>query len=89
MAILYGDEGEELIWLSWIWFVLATVLFAIRSFNASRGREGVPSFVGVRWDYILIAVAFVSVETRSVIFMDGNRLIKSRHWRWSPKPLSQ
>lgn len=73
MAILYGDEGVELIWVTWIWFIVATILFAIRSFNASRARDGVPSLIGVRWDFLLIAVAFVSAaRSHTYILYRGN-----------------
>ncbi|EME39856.1 hypothetical protein DOTSEDRAFT_158433 [Dothistroma septosporum NZE10] len=58
MAILYGDEGVELIWITWVWTVLGSVLFGLRSFNAAKAREGMPSLLGFRCDYILIALAY-------------------------------
>lgn len=68
-ATLTEGKGPVLLAVTWTWAGIATVLYVLRTLNASVAPKDHPSLFGFRWDYVWATVAYVSTPSR-----DGSRL---------------
>ncbi|EME83157.1 uncharacterized protein MYCFIDRAFT_215208 [Pseudocercospora fijiensis CIRAD86] len=75
VALLFGDGGTTLLAVTWTWTTIATILFVLRTWYASRepSKEHA-SFFGIRWDYAAVTIAYAAALASEITTTVGYRM---------------